>query len=53
MTSATTPNQVVSRIGAADTEKTNSGRELAESRQGAMLAYLEALRAELGGDADR
>jgi uncharacterized protein len=31
--------------------KTRSGRDLAESRQGAMLAYLEALRAELGADA--
>jgi uncharacterized protein len=30
--------------------KTNSGRELAESRQGAMLAYLEALRTELGAE---
>jgi uncharacterized protein len=28
--------------------KTRSGRDLAESRQGPMLAYLEALRAELG-----
>jgi uncharacterized protein len=28
--------------------KTRSGRDLAESRQGTMLAYLEALRAELG-----
>ena len=28
--------------------KTRSGRDLAESRQRAMLAYLEALRAELG-----
>ena len=28
--------------------KTRSGRDLAESRQGTMLAYLEALRSELG-----
>ena len=28
--------------------KTRSGRDLAESRQGAMLAYLQALRSELG-----
>ena len=46
----TTNNQVASRIGAADTEKTNTGRELAEPRQRAMLAYLAALRAELGTD---
>ena len=50
MNSSTTNNQGVSRIGAADTEKTRSGRDLAESRQRAMLAYLEALRAELGPD---
>jgi uncharacterized protein len=30
--------------------KTNSGRELAEARQRAMLAYLAALRTELGPD---
>jgi uncharacterized protein len=33
--------------------KTRSGRDLAESRQRAMLAYLEALRAELGTRAPR
>jgi hypothetical protein len=37
-------NPMVSRIGAADTEKTSTGRELAEPRQRAMLTYLEALR---------
>jgi uncharacterized protein len=30
--------------------KTRSGRDLAASRQGVMLAYLEALRAELGAE---
>ena len=44
-------NPAASRIGAADTEKTSTGRELAQPRQRAMLAYLEALRVELGGDA--
>ncbi len=43
-------HSLASRIGAAETEKTNTGRELARSRQRAMLAYLEALRAELGAD---
>jgi hypothetical protein len=42
---------MVSRIGAADAEKTSTGRELAEPRQRAMLDYLAALRAELGGEA--
>jgi len=48
MNSSTTNNQGVSRIGAADTEKTRSGRDLAIDRQRTMLAYLEALRSELG-----
>ena len=48
MSNSTTNNQGVSRIGTADTEKTRAGRNLAESRQDAMLAYLEALRSELG-----
>ena len=48
MNNSTTNNQGVSRIGAADTEKTRSGRELAVDRQRAMLAYLQALRSELG-----
>jgi hypothetical protein len=48
MNNSTTNNQGVSRIGTADTEKTRSGRDLAESRQRTMLAYLAALRSELG-----
>jgi hypothetical protein len=48
MNNSTMNNQDVSRIGTADTEKTRSGRDLAKSRQGAMLAYLAALRTELG-----
>ena len=50
MNNSTTNNQGVSRIGAADTEKTRSGRSLATDRQRAMLAYLQALRSELGID---
>jgi len=48
MTNSTANNQGVSRIGAADTEKTRSGRDLAIDRQRTMLAYLAALRSELG-----
>jgi len=47
MNNSTTNNQGVSRIGAADTEKTAAGRCLAVDRQRTMLAYLEALRSEL------
>ena len=50
MNRSTMIDPLASRIGAADTEKTNTGRELAKSRQSAMLAYLAALRAELGAD---
>jgi hypothetical protein len=47
MNNSTRNDQDVSRIGAADTEKTQAGQRLAEQRQRAMLAYLQALRAEL------
>ena len=48
MTNSTANNQGVSRIGAADTEKTRSGRDLANDQQHTMLTYLAALRSELG-----
>ena len=48
MNNSTANNPDVSRIGAADTEKTRSGLDLAADWQRAMLAYLQALRSELG-----
>ena len=51
LNSSTANNPLASRIGVADTEKTQTGRDLARSRQRAMLAYLESLHTELDADA--